>query len=104
MSALPAPLPSSWALVLYSGDVIQKTAWKALDHNVGRHLNGSAASHGATDDILLPTFEGATEQMMEGTHMTDATLHDGSIIEIEVHGAGPSKCASMVPIRLWANR
>jgi pimeloyl-ACP methyl ester carboxylesterase len=28
--------------------------------------------------------------MMEGTHMKDATLHDGSTIEIEVHGAGPT--------------
>src|SRR5579862_2240987 len=28
--------------------------------------------------------------MMEGTYMTDATLHDGSTIEIEIHGAGPT--------------
>jgi len=28
--------------------------------------------------------------MMEGTYMTDATLHDGSTIEIETHGAGPT--------------
>src|SRR5579875_2119145 len=27
---------------------------------------------------------------MEGTHMLEATLHDGSTIEIEVHGAGPT--------------
>ena len=60
------------------------------------------------------------KRMMEGTHMPEATLHDGSTIEIEVHGAGPtlllpvnpqpvtgrrpSKCASMALIRLWANR
>src|SRR6202049_139790 len=30
------------------------------------------------------------ERMMERTHMTDAILHDGSPIEIEVHGAGPT--------------
>src|SRR6266513_2304540 len=28
--------------------------------------------------------------MMEGTHMSEATLHDGSTIEIEIHGAGPT--------------
>src|SRR6266705_6416150 len=28
--------------------------------------------------------------MMEGTHMPEATLHDGSTIEIEVHGSGPT--------------
>jgi pimeloyl-ACP methyl ester carboxylesterase len=28
--------------------------------------------------------------MMEGTYMTDVTLHDGSTIEIEIHGAGPT--------------
>src|SRR6266487_3268225 len=28
--------------------------------------------------------------MMEGTHMPEAKLHDGSAIEIEVHGAGPT--------------
>src|SRR5690348_2760317 len=28
--------------------------------------------------------------MMEGTHMLEAKLHDGSTIEIEVHGAGPA--------------
>jgi pimeloyl-ACP methyl ester carboxylesterase len=28
--------------------------------------------------------------MMEGTHMPEAILHDGSTIEIEVHGAGPT--------------
>jgi pimeloyl-ACP methyl ester carboxylesterase len=28
--------------------------------------------------------------MMEGTHMTDATFHDGSTIEIEIHGSGPT--------------
>jgi pimeloyl-ACP methyl ester carboxylesterase len=28
--------------------------------------------------------------MLEGTLMPDATLHDGSTIEIEVHGAGPT--------------
>src|SRR5436189_5901335 len=27
--------------------------------------------------------------MMEESHMPEATLHDGSTIEIEVHGAGP---------------
>src|SRR5258708_21985937 len=27
--------------------------------------------------------------MMEGTHMPEAKLHDGSTIEIEVHGTGP---------------
>jgi pimeloyl-ACP methyl ester carboxylesterase len=30
------------------------------------------------------------KQMMEGTHMPQAILHDGSTIEIEVHGAGPT--------------
>ena len=30
------------------------------------------------------------KQMMEGTHMPQATLHDGSTIEIEVAGAGPT--------------
>src|SRR6266702_4452044 len=28
--------------------------------------------------------------MMEETHMPQATFHDGSTIEIEVHGAGPT--------------
>jgi pimeloyl-ACP methyl ester carboxylesterase len=28
--------------------------------------------------------------MMEETHMLEATLHDGSTIEIEIHGAGPT--------------
>src|SRR6059036_410281 len=28
--------------------------------------------------------------MMEETHMPEATLHDGSTIEIEFHGAGPT--------------
>jgi len=28
--------------------------------------------------------------MMEGTHMPEAKLHDGSTIEIEVHGTGPT--------------
>src|SRR5438445_6433268 len=28
--------------------------------------------------------------MMKGTHMPEATLHDGSTIEIEVHGTGPT--------------
>src|SRR5260370_31134833 len=28
--------------------------------------------------------------MLEGTSMPEATLHDGSTIEIEVHGAGPT--------------
>jgi pimeloyl-ACP methyl ester carboxylesterase len=28
--------------------------------------------------------------MMEGTHMPEATLHDGSTIEIEIHGTGPT--------------
>src|SRR5450755_1372923 len=28
--------------------------------------------------------------MMEGTHMPQALFHDGSTIEIEVHGAGPT--------------
>jgi pimeloyl-ACP methyl ester carboxylesterase len=30
------------------------------------------------------------KRMMEGTHMPEATLHDGSTIEIEIHGAGPT--------------
>src|SRR6266567_6306502 len=30
------------------------------------------------------------ERMMEETHMLEATLHDGSTIEIEVHGTGPT--------------
>src|SRR5438876_5275977 len=30
------------------------------------------------------------KRMMEETHMPEATLHDGSTIEIEVHGAGPT--------------
>jgi pimeloyl-ACP methyl ester carboxylesterase len=30
------------------------------------------------------------ENMLEGTSMPEATLHDGSAIEIEVHGAGPT--------------
>lgn len=30
------------------------------------------------------------KRMMEGTHMPEAILHDGSTIEIEVHGAGPT--------------
>ena len=30
------------------------------------------------------------KRMMEGTHMPEATLHDGSTIEIEVHGTGPT--------------
>jgi len=30
------------------------------------------------------------KRMMEGTHMPEAILHDGSTIEIEVHGAGPA--------------
>jgi pimeloyl-ACP methyl ester carboxylesterase len=30
------------------------------------------------------------KQMMEGTHMSQAILHDGSTIEIEVAGAGPA--------------
>src|SRR5207247_9310093 len=30
------------------------------------------------------------KQMIEETHMTDATLHDGSTIEIEIAGAGPT--------------
>src|SRR5260370_4743993 len=28
--------------------------------------------------------------MMEGTHMPEAIFHDGSTIEIEIHGAGPT--------------
>src|SRR5437764_10664597 len=28
--------------------------------------------------------------MMEETHMPEATFHDGSTIEIEIHGAGPT--------------
>src|SRR5215467_13171726 len=44
----------------------------------------------ATVCRLLPTFEVAMKRMMEGTHMPEATLHDGSTIEIEVHGAGPT--------------
>jgi pimeloyl-ACP methyl ester carboxylesterase len=53
-------------------------------------LNGRAASNDTTDDVLLPTFEGAMKRMMEGTHMPEAILHDGSTIEIEVEGAGPT--------------
>ena len=49
--------PSSWALVLYSRRVIQKKAWPARDQKVCIHLNESAASNEATDDIRLPTFE-----------------------------------------------
>lgn len=30
------------------------------------------------------------KRMMEETHMPEATLHDGSTIEIEIHGAGPT--------------
>ena len=30
------------------------------------------------------------KRMMEGTYMPEAILHDGSTIEIEVHGAGPT--------------
>jgi pimeloyl-ACP methyl ester carboxylesterase len=30
------------------------------------------------------------KRMMEGTHMPEATLHDGSTIEIEIHGTGPT--------------
>jgi len=30
------------------------------------------------------------KRMMEETHMSEATLHDGSTIEIEVHGSGPT--------------
>src|SRR5438093_5850053 len=30
------------------------------------------------------------KRMMEGSHMPQAILHDGSTIEIEVHGAGPT--------------
>ena len=43
------------------------------------HLNGSTASH-----------EAAMKRIMEGTHMPEAILHDGSIIEVEIHGAGPT--------------
>ncbi len=32
----------------------------------------------------------AMKRMMEGTHMPEALLHDGSTIEIEIHGAGPT--------------
>jgi pimeloyl-ACP methyl ester carboxylesterase len=39
---------------------------------------------------MLLTFEVAMKRMMEGTHMPEATLHDGSTIEIEIHGAGPT--------------
>jgi len=51
--------------VLYSGKVIQKKAWNALDQHVCLRLNGNAASNGATDDILLPIFEAAMKRMME---------------------------------------
>src|SRR5215467_8036128 len=44
----------------------------------------------ATDDRLLPTFEVAMKRMMEGTHMLEAILHDGSTIEIEIQGEGPT--------------
>src|SRR5207253_9759928 len=30
------------------------------------------------------------KRMMEETHMPEATLHDGSTIEIEIHGSGPT--------------
>jgi pimeloyl-ACP methyl ester carboxylesterase len=36
------------------------------------------------------TFEVAMKRMKEGTHMPQAILHDGSTIEIEIHGAGPT--------------
>src|SRR5215471_16612394 len=39
---------------------------------------------------LLPTFEVAMKRMMEGTHMPEAILHDGSTIEIEIAGSGPT--------------
>jgi pimeloyl-ACP methyl ester carboxylesterase len=51
---------------------------------------GVLPQNGATDDILLPIFKVAMKRMMEGTHMPEATLHDGSTIEIEIHGAGPT--------------
>jgi hypothetical protein len=44
MQALSALEPSSWASMLYSREVIQKTTWEAGDQNVCLHLNGSAAS------------------------------------------------------------
>jgi pimeloyl-ACP methyl ester carboxylesterase len=58
--------------------------------NIFRDLKGSAASNEATDDILSLKFEVAMKRMMEETHMTDVTLHDGSTIQIEVHGSGPT--------------
>jgi pimeloyl-ACP methyl ester carboxylesterase len=38
------------------------------------------------------------KRMMEETHMPEATLHDGSTIEIEVHGAGPTLLLPVNPL------
>src|SRR5262249_31910598 len=48
------------------------------------------SSNDATENILLPTCEVAMKRVMEGTHMPEARLHDGSTVEIEIHGAGPT--------------
>ncbi len=53
------------------------------------YLNCRAASDDATDEYIA-AIRGSLKRMMEGTHMLEATLHDGSTIEIEVHGAGPT--------------
>src|SRR6266567_2349359 len=87
---LDAASPSSWASVLYSRGLIQKKSLARRDQNACIHLNGRVTSNDATDDILLPTFEVGMKRMMEETHMLEATLHDGSTIEIEVHGTGPT--------------
>src|SRR5437879_6844982 len=50
----------------------------------------SSCTNYATYDTKLPAFESAMERIMEGTHMTEARLHDGSTIEIEVAGQGPT--------------
>jgi pimeloyl-ACP methyl ester carboxylesterase len=39
---------------------------------------------------MLLTFEVEMQVNDGGTHMPEATLHDGSTIEIEVHGSGPT--------------
>src|SRR5256885_14653402 len=39
---------------------------------------------------MLPVFEAAMEQIMEVIHMSEARLHDGSTIEIEIAGEGPT--------------
>src|SRR5260370_5999829 len=39
---------------------------------------------------MLPVFEAAMERIMEVIQMSEARLHDGSTIEIEVAGEGPT--------------